>query len=78
MLEMFKDFWRKLFNMNRLCEDCQGQGRWQETTTDAQGLTEIKTFYCESCKGRGFITSYDDTDEFDLGGVGVTEFDNED
>lgn len=76
--EALPDFFKKLFGMRRMCQDCQGRGRWQESTTDAQGLTEINTYFCESCHGRGIITTDDDTDDFDLGGVGVTEFDDED
>lgn len=78
MYEMFKEFWKKLFNMQRICRDCEGRGRWQTETTDGQGVTEVQTFYCETCHGRGWITNDDDIDDFDLGGVGVTEDDDED
>lgn len=77
MYDMFKEFWRKLFNMNRLCRDCEGRGKWQTSITSPDGLTEVSTHYCESCRGRGFITNDDDIDDFDLGGVGATEFDGD-
>lgn len=71
------DFFKKLFNMNRMCPDCQGRGRWQDLIDDGGGMQHMDTHYCESCHGTGVVTSDDDTDDFDLGGVGVTEFDDD-
>jgi hypothetical protein len=39
-------------------------------------MIETAVYYCEACHGRGFITNDDDIDDFDLAGVGVTEFDD--
>ena len=67
----------KRFLPDRTCKDCDGRGQWQSETTGADGLTTVETKFCETCHGRGFITKDDDTDDFDLGGVGVTEFDDD-
>jgi hypothetical protein len=73
------DLIKKLLGINRACPHCGGRGQWQETTFDpTTGLSTTKTFYCESCKGRGIVTNDEDIDDFDLGGVGTTEFDEED
>lgn len=77
MYEMFKEFWRKLLKMDRLCRDCEGRGRWQTETTAPDGLTQVETHFCHTCQGRGFITNDDDIDDFDLGGVGASEFDSD-
>jgi hypothetical protein len=68
---------RALFG-DRKCRDCDGRGKWQTEFTGADGITSVDTFYCETCHGKGFITNDEDTDDFDLGGVGVTESDNDD
>lgn len=74
---MFGIDFKKLFGLNRICKDCEGRGKWQGETTGRDGITEVSTFYCETCHGRGFITNDDDIDDFDLGGVGATEFDDD-
>lgn len=73
----FIDRLRQLFG-DRKCRACDGRGQWQSETTGADGMTEVKTYYCETCHGKGFITNDEDIDDFDLGGVGVTEHDHDD
>lgn len=71
------EFFKKLFGVKRVCPDCEGRGRWQDTT-ESNGMVEVDTFYCETCKGTGIKINDDDIDDFDLGGVGTTEMDDED
>lgn len=68
---------RRLFG-DRTCHDCDGRGQWQAEVTGADGMTTVETYYCETCHGKGFITNDEDTDDFDIAGVGVTENDDED
>ena len=70
------DWLRRLFG-NKQCRDCQGRGRWQ-TTTVVNEISEVQTYYCETCHGRGFIIPEEEGDDFDLAGVGVTEGDQDD
>lgn len=72
------DFFKKLLGMKRACPDCGGRGRWQDIVDDGNGMAHTDTHYCETCHGRGIITNDDDIDDFDLAGVGATEFDEDD
>lgn len=71
--------WNRVKNLfgNRTCRDCEGRGKWQTETTGSDGMTTVNTHYCETCKGRGFITNDEDIDDFDLAGVGTSEHDDE-
>lgn len=79
-MSIFEQFINKLKRLlpSRICNDCDGRGRWQDSKLTADGIIEISTYYCETCHGHGIKTNDDEIDDFDLGGVGVTEFDDDD
>lgn len=59
------------------CPDCGGRGVWQDNE-DRGGETVITQKYCNTCHGRGIVsTGPEGDDDFDLAGVGVTEDDDD-
>ncbi len=60
----------------KTCSDCDGRGRWEERKPDGF-MVELVSYYCETCKGTGIKVKDQDIDDFDLGGVGVTEYDGD-
>lgn len=62
--------------MSSVCEDCDGRGQW--ASIDKLGFLVTQTnHFCESCGGKGYTSTEEDQDDFDLAGVGVTEEDDE-
>lgn len=62
--------------INRKCPACDGVGQEQIRDETSDGMVTVGTKYCETCHGTGRRTSDEDIDDFDLGGVGVTEDDD--
>ncbi len=58
------------------CKTCDGKGRW-EVRKETGGEVSVEQFFCDSCNGRGFTVEDGDIDDFDLAGVGATEYDDE-
>lgn len=71
------EWFKNLVGVKRVCPDCGGRGKWQETVLGSDGLMHVDTHYCETCHGTGIKVNDDDIDDFDLAGVGVTEHDDD-